>query len=189
MYDMRYAPLRSRKNPASAPPGRTAAPRSRPAASDPMGQTVGDRLRAKAGAEYGSAWLARALGCSPDTAVELDGYWLPQGPPHLLEQTIGVFAKALDLDAQRLLALILSASQQPRHAAPAEAPAAPRKPAPRQPRTAEAAPAAPHQASAPAARAPKQSEISIGSAEGVRVIKQQQPTIVYRKSRKFVAQV
>jgi hypothetical protein len=185
---MRYAPLRSRKNSPSAPASRPGS-RPRPAVSDPMGQTVGDRLKAKAGPEYGSAWLARALDCSPDTAVELDGYWLPQGPPHLLEQTIGVFAKALDLDAQRLLSLILS-PPAPQRAAPPPATAAPRSPAPREHRSAETEPSVARRRSDPAAAAPapRQAEISIGSADGVRVIKQQQPTIVYRKTRKFVEQ-
>jgi len=186
---MRYAPLRPRKDSTSTP-GHRSHPRSRPAAPERMEQTVGDRLRVGAGAEYGAAWLARALDCSPETAAELDGYWIPQGPPHLLEQTVGVFAKVLELDGQRLLNLIHSASALPRSVSARPSTAAPRNLAPRQPRTAEAASAGPRrQAAAPPAPAARLAEISIGSAEGVRVVKQQQPTIVYRKSRKYVAQV
>jgi len=185
---MRYAPLRPRKDSTSTP-GHRSHPRSRPAAPERMEQTVGDRLRAVAGSEYGAAWLAGALGCSPEAAAELDGYWIPQGPPHLLEQTVGVFSKVLELDAQRLLGLINSASLAPRSMSAPSA-AAPRSIPPRKPRAAGATSSAgPHRqdppVSAPTARL---SEISIGSAEGVRVVKQQQPTIVYRKSRKYVAQ-
>jgi hypothetical protein len=183
---MRYAPLRSRKH-TTAPVGRPGG-HPRHGGFEPQEQTVADRVRSQAGGEYSAAWLARALGCSPDTAAELEGYWIPQGPPHLLEQTVGVFAKTLDLDAQRLLQLVNSAGSAPRSSAPS----APRRfesqrPAPQRPmapRPQQAEPAAP----AASASAPRTAEISIGSAEGVRVVKQQQPTIVYRKTRRFVGQ-
>jgi hypothetical protein len=154
-----------------------------------MGErTVGERLRARIGAEYDQMWLAQALGCKPEAAAELDGYWIPQGPPHLLEQTLGVFAKVLELDAQRLINLINSVNSAPRSApaASAAAPAARRSVAPSRPKAAEAPSTAPRRATV--APAPAHAEISIGSADGIRVVKQQQPTIVFRKTRRYVAQ-
>lgn len=184
---MRYAPLRSRKSNGPAPAGRPAA-HTKFTASDPMGQTLGDKLKAAVGSDYNELWLAQALGCSPATANELQGYLVPNGPPHLLEQTLGVFAKVLDLDAQRLSNLVNGASQPSRGTAtvPVRRNIPPRQPRP-ETRPENRVSTAPQRPSAPPP-SPPQAEISIGSAEGVRVVKQQQPTIVYRKTRRYAGQ-
>ena len=182
---MHYALIRPRKG-SSPDSASRSGPRPRQSAPVKTEQTVGDRLRAKAGPGFTPAWLAQELGCSVDTATELAGYWIPQGPPHLLEQTLNVFANALELDAQRLHELLRGAAGPAPYSAPVSAPRAlaprdstPRDSAPRRPAVAGAAPRISIKPAAPA-----QAEISIGSAEGVRVVRQRQPTIVYRKVRK-----
>jgi hypothetical protein len=149
-----------------------------------MGPTLGDRLKAMVGSEYDELWLAQALGCPAATATELQGYLIPQGPPHLVEQTLGIFAKVLDLDAQRLFNLVGGGSLPPRSAA-AQVPVRRNIPQ-RQAKPETRVSTAPQRPSAPPP--PPQAEISIGSAEGVRVVKQQQPTIVYRKTRRYAGQ-
>ena len=240
---MRYALLRRRKQtmdePAAPRPARPG--RASSTVAEPTEQTVGAVLKLKFGAEYDEARLARELGCAAATAAELCNYWFPQGPPHLLERAVGVFANALNLDSQRLGDLLrpegYAGGQQPQSSAsqaPAvvvvrraatqtprnngQAPAAraatvqkPRAPAPQKPRQQAKAPRtaqsaqqpapAPQQQrplpqvsaqsapqSAPAASKSRPVEISIGTAEGIRLIKQSQPTITYRKSRKLVVQ-
>lgn len=162
-------------------------PMPRHALSDPSEQTIGESLRANVGSAYSEAWLANALACSPAAAAELATYWIPLESPHLLKQAVGVFANALDLDAQRLLALLWYESSPQRISAPAFRPESPAQHGGSTPR----GPVVTTPVSAPPQRMPQKArgiEISIGSNEGVRVVKQRQPTIVYRKSRKLVAQ-
>lgn len=184
---MHYALIRPRKGSASDSSSRSSQ-RPRQTAPVKTEQTVAERLNAKAGGSFSAEWLAQELGCPVGAAAELAGYWIPQGPPHLLEQTLNVFANALDLNATRLQDLLRGvpvsygaapqAPRAPRSAAPHAAShhAAPRKPA-----------AGPRLSAGPRPDEPAQAEISIGSSEGVRVVKQRQPTIVYRKTRKVPA--
>ena len=162
------------------------APRSLPKQSV---QTVGDALKINVGREFTAAWLSQALRCSLNAAAELSGYWMPQGPPRLLEQTINVFASALNLDRQRLRALLLNATPLPSNITQQRDTLAPRASGSipsHQPKIVETQ-IARLQPPTMAIQPTQLAEISIGSAEGVRVVKQRQPIISYRKSRRFVA--
>lgn len=165
---MHYSLRRPYKSPDSkrvTRSGRT----SDPARAGISEQTVGAQLKAQYGAEYNVAWLSRQLHCSPSTAAELASYWLPQGVPRLRDQALNVFTAALGLDSQALVALLGSGIDKPRR---------------------EFGRAAPSNLLAPPVSLPEPfgKEVTIGSDEGVRVVKQRQPTIVWRKVRKFVEQ-
>lgn len=174
---MRYALRRGRKAPGSDQSTELA---KRPRAPSLAGgeQTVGAQLRALYGDQYSESWLSRELRCDPAVAAQVAEYWMPQGHPLWVEHSLGIFANAHGLDSRAVIALITAKAPSRETSAPRDmaAPAAPARPA--KPKV-----------TVRKQRAPVQTEISIGSAEGVRVIKQQQPTIVWRRSRKLVESV
>jgi hypothetical protein len=77
----------------------------RPARQRP-GDSIGEQLGAHFGEAYSIDWLAERLECSPAAAAEVAGYWLPLDPPHLRQQAMMVFAKALRLDIDNLHRLL-----------------------------------------------------------------------------------
>jgi hypothetical protein len=154
---MRYAFRRPRAAATSSP---MSPPASRPKAGDDL--SVGQQLRRRHGAQCGAAWLAGRLGCPEETAAALADCWLPAGPAPLRQQLLEVLSRSLDIDANRLNALLetpaaglaatpIRRSDSPRRA-PAESPRA-------------------------------QVEITLGSNEGTRTVKQRQPTVIWRKRR------
>lgn len=165
---MHYA-LRRARQPSAATHGPAA-----PSSGSP--ESLSKQLQARR-KDYTTAWLAEQLRCPEDTAAALAECWLPAGPPHMRLQQLNAQAAWFGVDARRLGELL--------DAAPASSPAAtvrvevrPARSVAR-PQTAPASPATP----APALKR----EMHLGSAEGVRVVQQRQPTIVYRKPRRAVA--
>jgi len=160
------------------------------------------------GDEYSERWLSRQLRCSPQAAGELTAYWMPKGHPLWVEHSLGTFANMLGLDSRSVSALVLG-KRNTEHPGPAGRPERSERPAKThyqahaqqhehregQHRSASPNPQyapAPAASAQPEAAAPPrraaQMEVSIGSAEGVRVVKQRQPTIVYRRPRKLAEQ-
>lgn len=161
---MHYAPRRPSKDAYSKRKTRSRnnAPRT---SIDQSDQTVGAYLQAKYAGAYSEAWMAGQLRCPEDIAAQLARYWLPQKPPHLIEQALRVFAKALDLDSQTLFALV-------NHESPMC-----------EPDIARNVPAS-LEAPLPLATLLSRADTKADSAEDVPIVKRRQPTIIWRKTRK-----
>jgi hypothetical protein len=160
---MHYA-LRRARQPSAAAHGSAA-----PSSGSP--ESLSKQLQARR-SDYSTAWLAEQLRCPEATAAALAECWLPAGPPHMRLQQLNAQAAWFGVDARRLGQLL-------------DEPAAPPTVEVRTVRSAARYPPAPAN---PAAPAPKR-ELHLGSAEGVRVVQQRQPTIVYRKPRRAVTPV
>jgi hypothetical protein len=152
---MRYAFRRPR---AAATSSAVSSPASRPKAAEDL--SVGQQLRRRHGAQCGAAWLAERLGCAEETAVALADCWLPAGPAPLRQQLLEVLSRSLGVDATRLSALLETAAST---AAPIRQIDSPRR--------------------VPADSPRAQVEITLGSNEGTRTVKQRQPTVIWRKRR------
>lgn len=164
---MKYA-LRRPHNSANA--SRTAGAAGRPPranapeiASEP---TIGGRLRALHGEQADARWISERLGCPEDVALQLIESWMPEGSPQFVEHSLQTLARHLDLAPAKLLRCL----QGPTSAAGAAA-------APK---------AAPRGAPADEPKAPPRKEVTLGSTDGIRVVSQRQPTVVYKKSRRIV---
>jgi hypothetical protein len=156
---MHFTQLHARKRAADPRGGRST--RIEPAPSR-HGHSVGQQLRAALGDRYSIAWLAGRLQCSLESAEALDGYWIVSNA-HGRTQMLAVFARTLEIEQQRLLALFAEVDRS----APAPVP-----------RKAASQP----QAAVSAAPQHKQ-HLTIGSNEGIREIRRTQPKIEWRRAR------
>jgi hypothetical protein len=142
--------------------------------------TIGEWLQAIHGEQATHTWLGKQLDCTPAVARQLAAFWMPSGTPAFVAQTLHTFANYLGVDTAQLEALTQSDARMT--PAPARASVTTRRgadepmpsaPVPRRSAAAQSAQSAP--------RRPALSEITLGGAEGVRVIRRSAPVVTWKK--------
>lgn len=140
--------------------------------------TIQAHLRKRLGDRYSTEWLSGWLGLAFEDARALEDYWLPHVNSYQFLQAMRIFGNSLGFSSVCLAELISRPPYDNESAARTLS-------VPSARRVADRAVTGEKTAKTTLIQ-PSQVEIRVGSSDGVRILRQRQPVITYRKDRRKV---